>query len=66
MTPNDIRAELIRRGIRVKDIAADLQVDRSTVSNIISGKRRSRRIAEHIAARLALPYGRVFPVSKQS
>ncbi|HMM19952.1 MAG TPA: helix-turn-helix transcriptional regulator [Selenomonadales bacterium] len=49
MKPNEIRAELLLKGIRPAMIAGKLKVSRAAVSNVISGKFKSLRIQEEIA-----------------
>ncbi len=49
MKPNEIRAELLLKGIRPTMIARKLKVSRAAVSNVISGKFKSIRIQEEIA-----------------
>ncbi|HBS58113.1 MAG TPA: hypothetical protein DEA44_02475 [Firmicutes bacterium] len=49
MKPNEIRAELLLKGIRPTMIASKLKVSRAAVSNVISGKFKSIRIQEEIA-----------------
>ena len=60
MTRNEIRAELIRRGIRLVDIARELKVAPSTVRVVVAGHRRSRRIERYIAQRIGLSYEEVW------
>ena len=52
MQPNEIRAELLLKGIRPAMIANQLQVSRAAVSNVISGKFKSIRIQKEIAQRI--------------
>ena len=61
MTPREIRAELILRGINQRQIAAQLGVSESIISHVISGRRRSDRIRRAIARALGKPVHRVFP-----
>jgi len=49
MKPNEIRAELIRNNIKVKDIAAGCSVASQQVSMAISNKRPYVRIRQAIA-----------------
>lgn len=48
MTPNQIRAALILRGITAASIARRLKVSRAAVSAEISGRRTSARIRKAI------------------
>lgn len=66
MTPNEIRAELVRRGITVTAIAKEKNVAVPSVSQNISGVRETRHIQEHIAARIDRTYEQVFPVTKEA
>jgi lambda repressor-like predicted transcriptional regulator len=49
MTPAEIHAELKKNGFISSDVARALRVSRMSVSNVINGKGKSRRIAEAIA-----------------
>lgn len=49
---NYIKALLTAKGIRVKDIAAELGIAPPTVSQVISGVKTSRRIRELIAKKV--------------
>jgi transcriptional regulator with XRE-family HTH domain len=55
-----IKALLIERGIKQKDIAAELGVLLSTVSGVINGHHSSHRIKEHIAKKLHKPYEKLW------
>lgn len=55
LTPNQIRARLLERDITLADIAKQLRV-----SVVITRKGRSRRIQEHIAQALGMPYERLW------
>lgn len=61
MTPREIRAELILRGINQRSIADQLGVSESAVSHVISGRKRSDRIRRAVARALGKPVHRVFP-----
>jgi lambda repressor-like predicted transcriptional regulator len=63
MTPNEIRAELKRRGINQADIAPLVRprpVKPSTVRVVISGCQRSRPIQEAVAEVLGIPYEKIW------
>jgi len=64
MKANEIRAELIRRDIKVAHIAKDLGIARPSVSQVIHGKTATKRIQEHIAGLIGQPVAAVFPVEK--
>ncbi|WP_461415359.1 hypothetical protein [Gemmatimonas sp.] len=49
MNPLERKAELVRRGIKVMDVAAMVPCAASNVSSVLSGMVRSRRIEEKIA-----------------
>lgn len=52
LSPGDkIRIWMIANSIRPKEIALDLQVDRSAISHFLNGKLTSQRLREHFAAR---------------
>lgn len=61
MTPNEIRAELVRRGIRQSDIARTIKVTRAAVSHVIAGRTRAKRIRLLIAAAIERPVADVWP-----
>lgn len=56
-----IRAEMAARGIKVKDIAAELRVRGAAVSQVIHGSTVSARIQNAIASALGKPVDEVFP-----
>lgn len=60
MAPDDIRAELIRRGITQTEIADALGRSQGYVGNVIAGRRRDHDIEVEIAARIGKPVHRVF------
>jgi len=55
-----VKALLIERGIKQKEIAEELGVKRATVSGVINGFHSSERIKRHIAMRLNKPYERLW------
>ena len=61
MKPNEIRAALLMKGIRLVDIANKLKVSRSAVSSIISGKYKSARIQEEIAGAIGKSVEEIWP-----
>jgi len=61
MTPLDRKVALIRRGVSMADVAADLDVSRQFVSDVVRGNRRSDRVEEAVAKALGLPRTEVFP-----
>lgn len=61
MKPNEIRAELLLKGIRPTMIADKLKVSRAAVSSVISGKLKSMRIQEEIAQQIDRTVGEIWP-----
>lgn len=61
MKPNEIRAELLLKGIRPTMIADKLKVSRAAVSSVISGKLKSMRIQEEIAQQIDRKVEEVWP-----
>lgn len=66
MTPNEIKAELVRRGIKQKDIIPLVKPEKTdivklkTVNIVINGHQRSRPIQEAVAKVLGIPYEEVW------
>lgn len=52
MNPLERKAELVRRGIRVLDVAGLLGLSPSRVSSVLSGLSRNRRVEEAIASQI--------------
>lgn len=61
MSPREIRAELMLRGIKQQEIADSLGVSASHVSHVIDGKRTSERVQRAIAKAIGRPVHQVFP-----
>ncbi|SEO97602.1 hypothetical protein [Propionispora vibrioides] len=61
MKPNEIRAELLLKGIRPTMIADKLKVSRAAVSSVISGKLKSMRIQEEIAQQIDRKVEEIWP-----
>ncbi|MBE3574570.1 MAG: helix-turn-helix domain-containing protein [Firmicutes bacterium] len=61
MTPREIRAQLMLRGIRQQRIAEQLGVRAAAVSQVIDRKARSARIEAAIARAIGRPVHEVFP-----
>ena len=55
-----IKALLIEKGIKQKDIADALNVAPCMVSGVIGGYMKSRRIREYIAVQLNRPYEKLW------
>lgn len=63
MKPNEIKAELMLRNVRQVDIAKRLNLKQNTVSEIISGRKKSARVQKEIARIISKPVNEVFPKS---
>lgn len=63
MSPNEIKAELVRRGIKIKDIARQAGVSGEAVTMAISGKYtyRGRRIRPYIARAIGRTESEIWP-----
>jgi len=61
MQPYEIRSELVRRQVLLKDIAARLGIATPSVSQVIYGVRPTLRIQEAIADAIKIPVDDVFP-----
>lgn len=61
MLIQEIKAELVKRRITLKQIAAEQSVKPPTVSIVLKGDRRSRRIEQAIAAKIGKTAEEVFP-----
>lgn len=60
LAPLDRKAELVRRGISMSEIARRLDVTAQHVSMVIAGKRRSPRIEEEVSKAIGKPPAQVF------
>jgi hypothetical protein len=63
MTKNERKAELVRRGIRAKDIIAHMKprpVKPNTVYVVLNGHQQSRPIQEAVADLLGIPFEEVW------
>ncbi|MBF0482808.1 MAG: hypothetical protein HQK81_06345 [Desulfovibrionaceae bacterium] len=49
MKSREVRAWLVRKGLRNKDVAEALGCDSSLVSHFLSGRKKSKRVAKHLA-----------------
>lgn len=63
MTPNEIKAELVRRGIKIKDIARQAGVSGEAVTMAIAGKYayQGRRIRPYIARAIGRTESEIWP-----
>ena len=55
-----VKALLVERGIKQKDLADELGVLIGTVSGVINGHHSSKRIKQYIAKRLGIAYERIW------
>lgn len=60
MAPNEIRAELVRRGITLAEIARDCGVTRAAASMVVQRVYRGERLRRAITRRLGLSYKEVW------
>jgi lambda repressor-like predicted transcriptional regulator len=63
MHPADIQAALRKAGVSQQDIADKFEVSKSTVSQVIHGLSKSRRIAEEIASVIGKDLADIWPGS---
>lgn len=61
MQPNEIRAELVRRGITVTSIARQEAVSQPYISQHLNGARHSIRIRRAIAQAIDRPIHEIWP-----
>ncbi len=61
MQPNEIRAELVRRGITVTSIARREAVSQPYISQHLNGARHSFRIRRAIAEAIGRPLHEIWP-----
>lgn len=61
MKPNEIKAALILKNIKHKDVARALAVSEASVSLVVSGISRSHRIQSYIAQLLNRPMDEIWP-----
>lgn len=52
---NEIKAELVRAGIKQNELARKLRVSDTMISLVVAGKKQSARIQNEIARRLGVP-----------
>jgi len=61
LTPAEIKAMLLLRGISQTEIAEVAGVERSRVSEVINGRRTTRRIREAVAKALGKEVAAIWP-----
>ena len=66
MQPNEIRAELMRRNIKLNSLAASLGVSSAYVCQVITGVRIGPRIRQGIAHALGYTVEQIWPNKDQS
>jgi len=60
-----IRAELIKRGYTLADIARQLNLSDTTIQMVIDDKGKSRRVASYIEDLLEVPRGTLFEYTRE-
>jgi lambda repressor-like predicted transcriptional regulator len=60
MSPNDRKAELVRKAQTMTDIARQLGVSVSHVAQVVAGKRRSPSVERAVSEAIGKPVERVF------
>lgn len=63
--PRFIRAELLKRGYTLADVARQLNLSDTTIQMVIEDKGKSRRVASHIEKLLEVPKGTLFEYLKE-
>jgi transcriptional regulator with XRE-family HTH domain len=63
MTPREIRAQMVLKGITLTGLAAKLKVDHSFVWQVVNGRRNNVRVRGAIADAIGLPVDKVFDSS---
>ena len=66
MKPNEIKSQLVLRGVTATAIARSLGLARPNVTATISGKRRTARIRQAIADAIGRPVSEVFPDQQEA
>lgn len=60
MAPNEIKAELARKGVKQSEIARSVGKSKQMVGDVIRRFRRNADIEREVAARIGKPVKRVF------
>jgi lambda repressor-like predicted transcriptional regulator len=60
MHPADLKAALQKKGSSLAQVARTLDVSQPTVSQVLSGRTTSKRIAAEIARQAGVPIARAF------
>lgn len=66
MHPEQIKALIRMKGTTPAAIADELELARSTVSQVINGRSTSARIAQHISKVVGIPVSQLWPQKKPS
>lgn len=67
LTPQDRKAELLRKGLSMSDVARELGISAHHISRVVAGERRSPRVEQAIADAIGLPVADVFePMTAES
>jgi predicted transcriptional regulator len=64
MSPNEIKAALVERGVKQVSIARLVDLSPQYVYDVISGARRNEKIESAIAVAICRPVEEVFPVEQ--
>lgn len=63
MTPNERKAELVRNGRTMADIARELGCSIAHVSHVVAGRRRAPEVERAVAVAIGRPVTMVFEVA---
>lgn len=66
MKPNEIRAALALKEIKIVDIARRISVARPSVSQVVSGNKRTPHIRQAIAETIGRPVDEVFQPTNEA
>lgn len=61
MKINEIRAEIIRNNSSTTNIAKKLGIKPQSVSQVISGRRKTKRVQQAIADAINMPASKIWP-----
>mgnify|MGYP003393723421 CR=1 FL=1 len=61
MHPEDIKAEIRKKGSSLVDIAREMNVGPMTVSHVVHSRGVSRRVAQRISEVTGIPISRLWP-----
>ena len=66
MKPNEIRAELVLKGITITSIAKAEGTKQPNVSAVISGNQKTKRIQVAVAKAIGKTVEEVFPITQEA